>query len=230
MQNGKISQLVDDTNKVIIEANNTNDPLKLNNAKLIRDNAIKIIQDNESKITEIRNQIQRISIYINIFNAVIQIISNIPIPTSVPPGIGIPVNVIMKLVKILDKASRIVALLGSIIPVLVSSLNTVINELEELKSKLLNINGILEESSVTNNNSLINNPDEFGTNFETYKGFKFALKEDNKNNVRGFKRHYAVAIDRNNVEVLKSESSFTLDPQDLIETLKIIIDRENLIP
>ena len=82
MQNGKISQLVDDTNKVIIEANNTNDPLKLNNAKLIRDNAIKIIQDNESKITEIRNQIQRISIYINIFNAVIQIISNIPTPLS----------------------------------------------------------------------------------------------------------------------------------------------------
>jgi len=230
MQNGKISQLVDNTNKIIIEANSSNDPLKLNNAKLIRDNAIKIIQDNESKITEIRNQIQRISIYVNIFSIVVQIISNIPIPTSVPPGIGIPVNAIMKLVKILDKASRIVALLGSIIPVLVSSLDTVINELEELKNKLLNINGMLEISSITTNNSLISNPNEFGTNFETYKGFKFALREDNKNTVRGFKRHYAVAIDRNNVEVLKSELSFTLDPQDLIETLKIIIDRENLIP
>ena len=47
--------------------------------------------------------------------------------------------------------------------------------------------------------------------------------------VRGNKRHYAVAIDTNNVEVLKGELSFTLDPNDLIEQLKLIIDRENLI-
>jgi hypothetical protein len=38
-----------------------------------------------------------------------------------------------------------------------------------------------------------------------------------------------VAIDTYNVEVLKSDSSFTLDPNDLVEQLKLIIDRENLI-
>jgi len=77
-----------------------------------------------------------------------------------------------------------------------------------------------------------NNPNQFGTtDWGTYRGFKFAIKEENKpgSDVRGFKRHYAEAIDTNDVAVLKSELSFTLDPNDLIESLKLIIDRENLI-
>jgi translation initiation factor RLI1 len=80
-------------------------------------------------------------------------------------------------------------------------------------------------------NSLISNPNQFGTITQTYKGFKFAIREENnpKLTVRGNKRHYAVAIDTNNVEVLKSESSFTLDPEDLINTLILIIDKEKLI-
>ena len=89
-------------------------------------------------------------------------------------------------------------------------------------------NGILD----TNSSSLLPLNITFGTSdFPEYKGFKFALREENnpKFEVRGNKRHYAVALDTNNVEVLKSDSSFTLDPNDLIEQLKLIIDRENLI-
>ena len=42
------------------------------------------------------------------------------------------------------------------------------------------------------------------------------------------KRQFAVAIDRDGVEVLQSDYSFTLDPNDLIEQLKLIIDQRNL--
>jgi hypothetical protein len=35
-------------------------------------------------------------------------------------------------------------------------------------------------------------------------------------------------IFRDNVEVIKSELSFTLDPNDLIDQLKLIIDSKNL--
>ena len=46
--------------------------------------------------------------------------------------------------------------------------------------------------------------------------------------VKGYKRHYAVAINRDNVEVIKSEYSFTQDPQVLVDQLKLIIDQKNL--
>ena len=46
--------------------------------------------------------------------------------------------------------------------------------------------------------------------------------------VKGNKRRYAVAVDRDGVEVIKSDFSFTLDPNDLIEQLKLVIDQRNL--
>jgi hypothetical protein len=64
-----------------------------------------------------------------------------------------------------------------------------------------------------------------------YKGFKFQIKEeqDPRFTVRGtIKRRYAVAINRQGVEVLKSEYSFTLDPNDLIDQLKLVIDKQKL--
>jgi hypothetical protein len=235
--NDRIGKLVRDTNNIITNANESGDPTKLNNAKIARDNAIRIIQNNEDKINKINTQIQRISVYINVFSIIVAIISAIPIPTSVPPGVGIPVSLIIKLVKILDKANQILLALSALIPIVVNVLDKAISILEDYKSQLLNINGQLESvasSGAEDTSGLLGNGGgiEFGTINETYKGFKFAIREDNGPNnkhVGQFKRHYAVAIDTNNVEVLKSEYSFTLDPNDLIEQLKLIIDQQNLI-
>ena len=84
-QNDTIKKLVDDTNKIIEEANASNDPVKLNNAKITRDNAVSIIQSNEDKIIKINDQIQKITIYITIFSTITAILTAIPIPTAVPP-------------------------------------------------------------------------------------------------------------------------------------------------
>lgn len=66
--------------------------------------------------------------------------------------------------------------------------------------------------------------------FGTYKGFKFVIKQesDPKFVVRGNKRHYAVAINTKEVEQIKSDFSFTLNPQQLVDQLKFIIDQQNL--
>jgi hypothetical protein len=66
--------------------------------------------------------------------------------------------------------------------------------------------------------------------FGTYKGFKFVIKEENDSKfvVRGNKRHYAVAINTREVEQVKSDLSFTLNPQQLVDQLKFIIDQQNL--
>jgi hypothetical protein len=250
-QNDKIKKLVDTTNAIITDANQSGNPLKLSNAKIARDNAIKIINDNETKIQKVAETINRISVYINIFSLIVSIISSIPIPTAVPPGIGIPVNLIMKFVKILDKANRILLMLSSLIPVTLNILQSAIAILEDLKSQLLDINGKLDKAAVSNQGSVLltnlgsnSNPNsttppstipigiyQINSIPVTYKDFKFAIREENdpKFIVKGYKRHYAVAINTNNVEVIKSDYSFTLDPNDLIEQLKIVIDQQNLI-
>jgi hypothetical protein len=67
-------------------------------------------------------------------------------------------------------------------------------------------------------------------NFGTYKGFRFVIKQENDSKfvVRGNKRHYAVAINTREVEQIKSDFSFTLNPQQLVDQLKFIIDQQNL--
>jgi len=235
-QNDKIGKLVDSTNAIITDANESGDATKLQNAKVARDNAIKIINDNENKIRKVQQQIDRISRIISIFNIIVTIISAIPLPTAVPPGIGIPLNLIIKFVKILDKANRILLALSALLPILSSVLDKAIAILEDYKSQLLDINGALDKAS-TNNFELLSGPGglnsntDFGTTNETYKGFRFAIREDNSFggvHVGKFKRHYAVAIDINDVDVLKSEYSFTLDPNDLIDQLKLVIDQQGL--
>ena len=85
-----------------------------------------------------------------------------------------------------------------------------------------------------NNTGLLNLANQItpptANDFGTYKGFRFIIKEENdlKFVVRGNKRHYAVAINRREVEQIKSDFSFTLNPQQLVDQLKFIIDQQNL--
>ena len=87
-------------------------------------------------------------------------------------------------------------------------------------SSLSTLNGLVNRVLPTNNNSIIGN----------YKGFTFVLKkeDDPKFVVKGNKRHYAVAVNTKGLEQLKSDYSFTLDPQQLISQLKLQIDNQNL--
>ena len=231
-QNNKIGELVDKANVIIEAANQTNDPAKLDNAKLVRNNALTVIQNNEEKLIKINDQIKQISTYITVFtiaisiiNTIANILDNLPAPTA--PILSFIVKAIKKLDKILDRIKPIVAALSSFLPIISLAFDSAITVLANYKTQLLKVNGTLEEAATVIPGLI---PDiEFGTDFPTYKGFKFALREDSRSSVRGNKRHFAVAIDTNNVDVLKSESSFTLDPNDLIEQLKLVIDRENLI-
>lgn len=230
-QNDVIKKLVDDTNAIIEAANISNNPVQLNNAKIARDNALRVIQNNEAKILAIYDQIKRISIYITIFSVIVQILSSIPIPTAVPPGVGIPLTLITKIVQLLEKANRIVLSLSALLPVIMVSLQKAITILGNYKAQLLQVSGLIDANSALLPPSLLDllNKDD-KTDLGEYKGFKLYLREENnpKFVVRGNKRRYAVAVNKLGVEVAKSDYSFTLDPQDLVEQLKLIIDRQNL--
>lgn len=224
-QRAKLEELVDQVNAYIDIANT---PETTTIATNLRNNTIALINSSISKLQSLQTTLNQINTYLAIFNAIVTVLSAIPIPTSVPPGIGIPVNVITRIVKAIEKANKLISALNVVLAIASISLESEVGKLNELILKLKNINldGLNSQQLTDLTSSIYNNVD----NFPPYKGFKFKIKvEENKAfEVKGNKRRYAVATDRDGVEVLKSEYSFTLDPQDLIDQLKLVIDQRNL--
>jgi len=235
-QREKLEVLVNQVNDYIISANT---PETIQIAINLRNNTITLINNSISKLQKIKKVTEQITIYITVFSIIVAILSSIPIPTAVPPGIGIPINVITKIVKTLEKANKLVASLSVILAICNVLLENEIFKLNELILRLKEISQLLDQSTLQNLNNqeltdltsnLLTNINQFGE----YKGFKFKIKEEQTLGaqqaivVKGNKRHYAVAINRDGVEVIKSDYSFTLDPNDLVEQLKLIIDQQNL--
>ena len=224
-QRAKLEELVDQVNAYIDIANT---PETTTIATNLRNNTIALINSSISKLQSLQTTLNQINTYLAIFNAIVTVLSAIPIPTSVPPGIGIPVNVITRIVKAIEKANKLISALNVVLAIASISLESEVGKLNELILKLKNINldGLNSQQLTDLTSSIYNNVD----NFPPYKGFKFKIKvEENKAfEVKGNKRRYAVATDRDGVEVLKSEYSFTLDPNDLIDQLKLVIDQRNL--
>ena len=231
-ENSKLQTLVDITNKTIEAANASGDPDLLSQATNARNAALNAINAVEQKILNVEQQLQKIQIYINVFNIVINIVISLPIPTAAPPGVGIPVSVITKLDQILQNALKITSGLSTLLTIINSVLQEAIANLENLKTELENINGAIE--SATTNLPLdqltiaLNDITANSNNFPPYKGYTFAIKEEQNNpgeTVSGFKRHYAVALNSNGVVIYTSAYSFTQDPQVLVDQLKLAIDQ-----
>jgi len=232
----RIEELIIQTN-LIIDSADTKE--KINQAKAARDSALAIINNQEKKIQSVLNQILQMEVYITIFDTIISIILAIPIPSSVPPGIGVPVNLIIKLQRLLATAEKIASGLSLLLAIFIPILEEVITDLENYKQQLHDISDLLDETttSVLDTNQLSVLLDQITQTqnvIEEYKGFKFIIKEEQTLGVntakvvKGFKRHYAAAIDRDGVERIKSEYSFTQEPQILVDQLKLIIDQKNL--
>jgi hypothetical protein len=235
-QREKLEILVNQVNDYITSANT---PETIQIAINLRNNTITLINNSISKLQKIKKVTEQITIYITVFSIIVAILSSIPIPTAVPPGIGIPINVITKIVKALEKANKLIASLSVILAICTVLLENEIFKLNELILRLKEISQLLDQSTLQNLNNqeltnltsnLLTNIDQFGE----YKGFKFKIKEEQTLGaqqaivVKGNKRHYVVAVNRDGVEVIKSDYSFTLDPNDLVEQLKLIIDQQNL--
>jgi hypothetical protein len=113
-----------------------------------------------------------------------------------------------------------------------------IDDLNYQESRLNQINNILDQNlenlSANELTNLLNQSPGLGylKGFD-YKGFRFFLKEeqnpDPKNIVKGNKRKYATAVNKDGNDVLQSSYSFTLEPDILIEELKLQIDQKDLV-
>lgn len=238
VRNKKIEELVDSVNEVIDNIQSKEDVKK---ATLLRNNAIRVINENEAKIKSIRNILERISLILSVLDIIIALADVIlPIPTPPGPVPDVVTPAKERFRKKYELAVEIVGGLLAAIAIIRLLLDRIIEELEEQKERLKEIDGffdspsnlsafdrtdldkVLQTLSPSGNLGVIDNSD--------YKGFKFAIKEENdpKFVVAGNKRRYAVALNRDKSEVLQSQRSFTLDPDILIEELKLIIDQRNL--
>jgi hypothetical protein len=225
VNNKKLERLVNQTNAYITLANKSNNLTYLTNAKVKRADAVRTLERSEAKIVQIKKIVDTIQTVLTILTIIISILEVLPI---IPPPVK---DRIAKYKEIIIQLNIVLAIISPV-------LQKEINYLEKLKAQLKQIGDILDSIVA---NSL--NKDQVAallakvgnnTGFGQYKGFNFAIKtEENlgahQKVVAGkIKRQFAVAIDRDGVEVLQSDYSFTLDPNDLIEQLKLIIDQRNL--
>jgi len=214
-QRKKLENLVDQINDYI--DTQVKDEQTISIATNLRNNAITIINNNIKKLQNLEKILETITVIITIFSLILRIISliNIPITSTVAD----------KLVK----ASNLILGLSALLAMATVLLSNEIIKLNELIERLKQASLKLDGKSLDNLSSLSNEFLPLG-GYGSYKGFKFAIKEEQNQAfvVKGNKRRYAVAIDRYGVETIKSELSFTLDPNDLIEQLKLVIDQRNL--
>lgn len=217
-QRKKLEELVDQVNNYI--DTKVKDQTTVTIATNLRNNAITLINNNIKKLKALEKILKKITVFITIFSLVLKVLSLIPFP--------IPA----KVTDIIIKASNLILGLSALLIIATTLLSNEIIRLNELKDRLKEVSLKLDGKTL-NFADLTTLTNEFlpaGGDYGSYKGFKFAIKEEQNQAfvVKGNKRRYAVAIDRYGVEIIKSEYSFTQDPNDLIEQLKLVIDQRNL--
>jgi len=228
--NKKIENLVDKVNLFIKNIKTEKDIQK---AKLYVNRAKLIINTNRQRLETIQTILSILEILVPLLDVILGLFKSNPIPSAVPPGVGVPlgtINTIDSKTKTLDDIKLAASILLRISNKIVSKL---LDDLNYQESRLLPIEGLLDSGL---NNLTANQIQNLGPQLGylqgyDYKGFKFFIKEESdlKFVVKGNKRKYATAVNRDGNDILKSTSSFTLSPDVLIEELKLQIDRKGLV-
>ena len=224
-QRKKLEELVDQVNNYI--DTKVKDQTTVTIATNLRNNAITLINNNIKKLENLKKNIERISKTVATVVVIVTIIERI---LSLPIPLLIPIKIQYQ--PTLQKLLRLISGLSALLVIATTLLSNEIIRLNELRDRLKEVSLKLDGKTL-NFADLTTLTNEFlpaGGNYGSYKGFKFAIKEEQNQAfvVKGNKRRYAVAIDRYGVEIIRSEYSFTQDPNDLIEQLKLVIDQRNL--
>jgi preprotein translocase subunit YajC len=228
--NKKIENLVDKVNLFIKNIKTEKDIQK---ARLYVNRAKLIININRQRLETIQTILSILEILIPLLDVILGLFKSNPVPSAVPPGVGVPlgtINTIDSKTKTLDDLKLAASVLLRIANKIVSKL---LDDLNYQESRLLPIEGLLDSGLNNLTSSQIQNlgPQLGYLQGYDYKGFKFFIKEENnpKFIVKGNKRRYATAVNKDGNDVLQSTSSFTLSPDILIEELKLQIDRKGLV-
>jgi hypothetical protein len=229
----QLTALVDKTNDTIQAATTKSDIQK---ASISRDAALSTLTAAEVQVRSFEQVIQSMSNVINIFTTIINIASALPTAPYQIATIGIIAS------RIIAKFNPVLLSLSILLQISQTTLNGFLVSIAYERSRLLPLNNALEQAIqqnltpeetrglISTINSGLGPVVDDGGNSVVYNGFTFSILEedDPKFVVAGNKRRYAVALDRSGFTVVQSTPSFTLDPNVLIEELKLEIDKRNL--
>jgi hypothetical protein len=230
---GLISKNIDELN---IDINNLKYnkeiPLLVNRKNKIVSN-INLI---EKKINDIEDNLKLIESITTYLEIIINILLINPLPLQfLSAGVITTINKKLKDIEGLVLGLKI---LSSNVMNILKNINLF---LENEKKRINKIHEILEDISenideyedselikITNNSNIEtkNELQEGEINGSTFRGFRFILKFEQGNNK--LKKIYIEVLDRSGFIVLRSEKSYTTEPEVLIQKLKNIIIKQNL--
>ena len=232
-QRTELEDLVDKTNIIIDQANT---PETIAAAINLRNNIVALINNSIRKLENLQSLLGTISIVLTVSSLLINVLGLTTPLTAIStfPGTPVIMGIHDKLRDKIIALDKLITALSGVLAIATVLLENEIIALNELIDRLHQVSSLLDGKTLTDLNSQqltdLSRSLLTDTQFPSYKGFNFKIKEEQNQAfvVKGNKRHYAVAIDRDGVEVLKSDYSFTLDPNDLVEQLKLVIDQKNL--
>ena len=162
------------------------------------------------------------------------IIRNIPLPTSVPPGVGFPTSVILKFQQLITKlegiAEKVITLslgISAVLLVLSALLLQALQLLKLLDQQLERCNADGDLAAIDFETALIDQETQQPGN-NLVNGFTLKVVTDEKTPVGSLNRRYATATNSQGVVVLKGEPSFSASEQILIDELAFYIRSNNL--
>jgi hypothetical protein len=223
--------LVDKTNDTIRKANTKQDIQKAN---ILRNAALLSLNSAENQIQGINNTIQNISRTLSIVNLILNVLSVVPFDPYFITSIGVRIS------RIMAKINPVIISLSILVQVSSGVLDGFLSQIQYEKNRLLPLNKVLDAVHKDTTPSELNSMLDYELSQSTnglgpvdgveYKGFTFSILEedDPRYVVAGNKRRYAVALDRSGFIALQSKPSFTLDPNVLIEELKLEINNQNI--
>ncbi len=222
VNNAKIDTIVDEVN-ILIDNIKTADDVK--KAKIQRDLAVIYINLNKNYLEKTAKLLNDVGVLNNTLSTIVSLMLFLP-PTLYSPQIE-------RIIKFLQETISDLSSLFTTGNFLIQSLQADLNDAEARLKQIGNILDLnLSNLTPEQIQSLQNGSLGYLFGYD-YKGFKFYLREEEKpepkNVIKGTKRRYAAAVDTIGKERIRSEYSFTLDPDVLIEQLKLEIDKQNLL-
>ena len=147
-------------------------------------------------------------------------------PGAAPALINVQKDVEENLGPLLEKISKGLSLITSTF-VFLAGVLTLVNKLMSLLDILIRLCSEKLGIPYQSTNTVVAASPNLAPKTERYKGFTFEILLNTKE-VTPYPKRYAVAKDKFNVIQLKSQESYTPNPNILIEELKFVIDRDNL--
>jgi hypothetical protein len=224
----QLGVLVDRTNDIIQAATTKTDIQK---AKVARDAALATLSAAEAQVNSFKKILSTMSRVITTITLLLNIAAALPTaPYQTAP-------IAVRATRIIARFNPVLLSISVLLQVSQATLDSFISTIQYERSRLLPLNNVLEQADAQDLTPeevrdllAVSNGGLGPVEGVVYNGFTFSIVEENdpKFVVAENKRRYAVALDRSGFVVLQSTPSFTLDPNVLIEELKLEIDKRNL--